>query len=93
MSVTLLSGQDVRSELERTTIVLDISFDHGRSDSCRIFGSVPDALEQLSASCFQDVVACIEGCDWMLARGGTPGAIDVLCDHRRLAVLQVSPDH
>lgn len=55
-------------------------------------GTVADVLEQLAVRGFHDAIARIDGFDWMLARGSTPGTIEVLRELRRVALLRI-PTH
>lgn len=89
MTVSLLNAFGLQRGRGRISIALDVTSGTGPPTSCRISGTVREVLEELAARGFHDIIARIEGCDWMLTRGRTPGTIDVLREDRRLAVLRV----
>ena len=91
MTVTLLNTFQLRAGRGRVSIAMDVQEEGHRICSHRITGTVGEVLDELASRGLHDVVARIDGCDWMLTRGAAPDTIDVLCDDRRLAVLKLSP--
>ena len=90
MTVTLLNGFELQRGRGMVSISIDMTSGEGAPSAFRISGTVHDVLDELALRGLHDVVARIEGCDWMLTRGGSPGTIDVLRENRRMAVLKVS---
>ena len=90
MTVSLANTFDLQRGGGMVSIAIDMTSQEGTTSAFRMSGTVREVLDQLSVRGLYDVVARIEGCDWMLTRGGAPGTIDVLRKNRRMAVLKVS---
>ena len=90
MTVTLLNGFELQRGRGMVSISINMTSQEGAPSTFRISGTVHEVLEELAVRGLHDIVARIEGCDWMLTRGGSPGTIDVLRENRRMAVLKVA---
>lgn len=89
MTVRILNAFELQHGRGRVSIALDLQDGSEGIVSYRIAGTVSEVLGELAERGLHDVVARIDGCDWMLTRGDAPDTIDVLCDDRRLAVLKL----
>lgn len=89
MTVRILNAFELQHGRGRVSIALDLQDGSDGIISYRIAGTVSEVLGELAERGLHDVVARIDGCDWMLTRGDVSDTIDVLCDDRRLAVLKL----